>query len=546
MTNTITSSSCVNVTKTAYDALHAKHAAVRIGTYSVASHQDLYEHLVQCLVNHDAARRQTPLVHAGYAVRVAAALRKLELFLEFYGNETNKQIVVLGAGLDVAGLYASCISENTSVIEVDARDICKAKAKKLVDNQLVLPAETTDRATTKNSTTHLQGRVVVHNETETVPTATFNHYTLVEADLNQIDQVQANVLPLINPNVPTFVLAELVLVYLNPSACDALLAWCAATLPRSSVLVAYEPLFGASHSNSTVLEQYQHCYQRHFQQKINQAECFGTSTASVQGRLRTAGFAHSKVVLAGQAASKIPTTTAELFDEHAALFLHLQSYALACAFNSNATLFRRYLCPVGIRPTTFNTTVVRCWITDIEECDEPQLRATFQNAYANAKHSAIHSMVKTALKKDLGDGIFQRYRDMDGIFLVAVDYDGNDSYLDSSRTVLGGIGLRRLTASECCARLLQTRKIITYEIHRLVSNTRGVGRKLLECAERWIQQQQTRTTLPYVLVAVTPSIQESACAFYRATGFDVKDEHQVGDLCMMTFVKQCGEKEQLS
>ena len=90
-----------------------------------------------------AKRRQTPLVNVGYAVRVACLLETVQRFIHFHQHQqaatrSSIQIVILGAGLDVTGLWALLSSSSSSsrirVVEVDLPEICEAKKQAILQN----------------------------------------------------------------------------------------------------------------------------------------------------------------------------------------------------------------------------------------------------------------------------------------------------------------------------------------------------------------------------------------------------------------------------
>ena len=104
------------VSRTAKDALQAKYSAVAIAGYqpdpTVSSKKkddnDSYRFwLERVAVAANATRRQTPLVNAGYAMRVTCLLDHIDTFLRFHHQQHRQvNLVVLGAGLDVTGLWA--------------------------------------------------------------------------------------------------------------------------------------------------------------------------------------------------------------------------------------------------------------------------------------------------------------------------------------------------------------------------------------------------------------------------------------------------------
>ena len=304
----------------------------------------------------------------------------------------------------------------------------------------------------------------------------------MKGDLNQEEFVQELFSTIIDNDMPTLVLSELVLAYLSTPACDNLLRQCATlfqkTTTTNSCVLLYEPLGplgdedddktkggteqNESSSSSSVLEAYQRSYYRQFNSKLQRGRAqpnnksgnekddqsqnadattvttvhpLGVSCRSVEQRLREAGLTHAHAALAGRVAASMPHQqwkAREQFDEHAALALHLSSYAVVCGFgvmsagegvddssSDHSLLFRRFVCgdwafpgsayaprPIRLRKSSSNTNAVACWLTTIERCDESQVRRLFEATYKHLfdKYPAVRKMVKSALRKDLGVG----------------------------------------------------------------------------------------------------------------------------------------------
>lgn len=153
-------------------------------------------------------------------------------------------------------------------------------------------------------------------------------------------------------------------------------------------------------------------------------------------------------------------------------------------------------------------------------------------------------MAKTALRKDLAlsiaDGddrsrIHHHYRSLEGHFLVAVQYPPTSYVKAFTRTVLGGIGWRKIQEKERQARGFSS---ATFEIHRLIvaahSRRLGVARALLARAEELIQLGGAS----YQLVASTPSFLVDATAFYRNCGFYLLAEKEAGNITLQTYCKR--------
>lgn len=525
-----------SVTKTAKDALQAKASAYRAG-YRSSCHDEKDTHSYGSLLEQAATaligqnRRQTPLINAGYAVRIAVILDQVGSFLRLpvlnrhsydiedtkSTNRNRKQLIFLGAGLDVTGIWAALLSDpgnvDIHVLEVDFPDVVNAKRD------------------------FLEGNL---------------KWTRVDDN------------------------AELVVAYLGEVVCHTLLQFCASTLceNRESAMILYEPLKPVEYDRS-VLSAYQRCYYAHFKAKLERGESetgqhhsvlapVGASCVAVTTRLLQYGFAFPRTIDVGTAALYARAhgamlTPLEMFDEHMALDLHLRSYALAVAFSPSRRItnliLERTLCPwvTGVRPSRFQLDRVRGgsigWLSAIERCDENQVRTLFEGTYEHLfeMYPGVHRMVKSVLKKDLlatvgkdGDSISdiaQRFRDMGGFFLVATECHGMSDTVQ--RKVVGCIGMRRYAEGK---KSIEGSNM--YEITRLFVDPRmracGVGNELWKFAKGLVMQQDgfssTTSSTGVSFVATTPVFLKEANAFYPSQGFVIKKETTMGGIPMRTYI----------
>ncbi len=490
-----------------------------------------------------SSRPQTPLVHAGYAVRVACILQSIETFAS---TNTTTNVILLGAGLDVTGVWTALRGAH-HVIEMDVPEICDSKVDLLLKK---VPFNETSAAGNRV----FQGKTVNGGS-----------YTLLATDLRNKHQWEHELMLLLQSNNQQsstsrsyLVIAELVMTYLDPSVSDGIMEFCS-RLPNCC-LVAYEP-FGCSgdENDKSVLEEYKRTYLRQFHEKLEKGMAtasslsmypLGDSAETVMARLKQY-FPRAYVTSAGQAASAhgISLRIPEPFDEHMALTLHLQSYMLACAFSSSDdTLLQRRMCPwsIGFAPITIagpDQSVV-AWITPVEIEDEVAIRELFAQSYEQffATYPSIQKMVHTALKKDMTlttDGaafssqMRQWFCEREGDLFVAVQRH--------PRTVLGGIAVRKCTPKEHQFHNndagLNTATDV-YELHRFVVHPawcrRGIGKALLECVERQITMKAKKKV---VLTATTFAGLEGANQFYTSCGFGPHLSFHLGDLQMHTYRK---------
>ena len=709
MSSSSSSATAASIRKTAYDALQAKHSAFILAaghrplflgassneTVDAASAKQYCDLLTTYCgmtmtttktstvktnkkgIKQQQRRRQTPLVNAGYAHRVSCILLGIRQFLQFHATEPVINVLVLGAGMDVTGLWAAAISSATNsqqqqqqqirhVIEVDQVEICAAKRERLLVQKLVHVNNLTENKNGESSSPSPS-----RADAETSGSACFIHkaripqatssttkstYTLVAADLRQLDQLEQVLLPLLvnhkidgTTTIPTLIVSELVLSYLSQSQQQALLQWCAQhlLLHPGSALLAYEALGPTENETTTttssnVLQNYQHAYRNQFAEKLGRGQAktevssddsvsdgnqnrsnhttpttelfvpVGPSCEQIQKVWqRHCGFGHVHATTAGNAAwwyrtvvrtdnnnsnnkmapaaaaaaaaATTTMTTSELFDEHAALTLHLQSYVVVWAFAAETTaqnlkdtayLFRRWTCPWTTASLARHLSLsCHMWLTIVEPCDEMSIRALYKQSYRQyvEEYTSIRKMVQTSLRKDLalstsdkdknGDfdadvfsSIRQAYLEQGGDFWVVIrqtDEATTTTETSSCRIVVGGIGLRRCSPTEEMARRAALENASSfllhetcyYEIHRLFvreeNRGRGIASALVQHAAEWALQKSPSAI---ALLATTPSILEHANHFYESRGFSLLHSQQVGELLMRTYINHANKQ----
>ncbi|GAX13447.1 hypothetical protein FisN_34Lh053 [Fistulifera solaris] len=522
------------ITRTAHDALLAKQSAARAG-YEMGD--DLYR---DCLLVSSSSSRQTPLVNAGYAVRVVCILQSIQTFAS-----ANTIVIVLGAGLDVAGVWTALRGAHR-VIEIDVPEICHSKVDLVLKKVPFVETSATD------------GNRVFQGTT-----ATGGLYTLLATDLRNKNEWRHDLMNILQSNEQDastshsyLVISELVMTYLDHSVSDDIMEFCS-RLPNCC-LVAYEP-YGCSSDDKdkSVLEEYKRAYLGQFHEKLEKGNStisslsmypLGYSANTVMARMKRF-FPRAYVTSAGlaTAAHGISLRIPEPFDEYMALTLHLQSYMLACAFSSSEdTLLQRRMCPwsIGFAPIRIPDQSVVAWITPVEIEDEVAIRELFAQSYEQffATHPSIQKMVNTSLKKDMAltiddaassSQMRQWFRDREGDFFVAVQHH--------PRSVLGGIAVRKCTPKEQQLHTNDTGQNTArdvYELHRLVVHPawyrRGIGKALLECVERQITSKAKKTVM---LTATTFAGLEGANQFYTSCGFSLPQSFHLGDLQMHTYRK---------
>ncbi len=532
--------------------------------------------------NRSYIKRQSPLVNAGYALRVASLSKMIFEFIDCRCREEPQpqtqgqrqglpraqevNIVILGCGLDVLGLWCATY-DNVNVYEIDCFDNCVLKRHALMSSNLVLPTACSSRVGEGGVEGEGEGRGLGYDETaddeknkdillegvlnwnisveekktveeiqmprDSDTTKEFknfgrttctsssiqkqkqkqkqkhkHNYTLMSADLRCVSSLQ-NALSAsssFDASKPTMVVSELVLAYLGTQSVCELLSFLSSQICQqndASLFVAYEPV---SNSNSTtrmdgtsnnnnhnnnhngVVRAYTKDYFGQFSTKINKGNaikkeerqksksaCTSTSTSTSTssnfepiGRsslhtidfLRSCGFdgfVDCKKIIS--AAKKLNLShinlSPELFDEHAALHLHMHCYSVVgaqavCPMSSSQSQSRAKknmfvnVCPWSnvvdascgmgrlyeqrMNPNSFSSSSSSSssdniiTIASVKNEHQEQVRILFGNTYGHLfdKYPSVKKMVKNALKTDLSS-----------TRIVEKNDDENDNYNDN-------------------------------------------------------------------------------------------------------------------
>ncbi len=410
------------VTRTAADALLAKWSALDAGYQPVAGeYGNVYKRLLQQMSSAALARegirqnRQSPLVNAGYAVRMACMTQAVESFLAYHKSATlstspQVQVVLLGCGLDILGIWALSQSPSSiKLFEVDTLQVVKAK-KELFESFRWLKVASSE---TNSGRMVVEGRISIQSS-DNGPERNVQNYTLASCDLKDVDSVE-KALENVDRTIPTLVLTELVLAYLGREGIDDLLSWSASSLCTSSdsAVVAYEALGASKKSVRSVVDGYKHQYSVRFHDKLKRGEAsmvnpvdrdvfspLGDCPDAVKKRCIASGFPWCQTALAGTVASSVfdqcddqhngrSFRPCEPFDEHAALALHLYSYVVVCAFSEQTDIeLVRCMCPwsavstVDIQPTIVQADDgARVCVRPIEVADQEKTHDIFLETY---------------------------------------------------------------------------------------------------------------------------------------------------------------------
>ena len=187
--------------------------------------------------------RRSPLINRGYFARVAAVdliLRRFTAVARRTGDGRS-QIVSLGAGFDSTFFRLSADGCKPSLyIEVDFPDVTARKAA-IFEKHAVLTTHIGGGPSGSSGNDKRHGASFAPNAAGGVDVIG-DGFRLITADLRDVAAVQAALRAAgIDTSLPTLFLSECVLVYLEPEESCAIIAWAAATFPRST-FVTYEQI----------------------------------------------------------------------------------------------------------------------------------------------------------------------------------------------------------------------------------------------------------------------------------------------------------------
>jgi ribosomal protein S18 acetylase RimI-like enzyme len=389
-----------SISRTALDSLYAKLSAFDSGWLEGDDGLDIYNKLLHRI--HDGIddnqtskrrRRQSPLVNAGYAARVAIMTYILEQWIHTVtsvdntenNNNTCINIVLIGCGIDVLGIWCKYLQDKLPIriYEFDAWDNCILKQKAMIKSKLLNETysfETDNNEQTNSSSIISKGQITMdvsgknQNNTE-------DDYCLAALDLRQTykEDHKKTILSHLFHEVemdekqPTIVLSELVLAYLGYDGANATMSSIANDIlcrgNEYSMFACLEPVLPGSEQETktindttkiqSVEESYSMDYSQQFLGKLQKGNSkytantesswlhpLGDDMKSIQQRLEKCGFSSSNVCyttlgVATANVAQIRRSYApnflranEPFDEHVALALNLSCYGVVCAFAS--------------------------------------------------------------------------------------------------------------------------------------------------------------------------------------------------------------------
>ncbi|XP_057753295.1 leucine carboxyl methyltransferase 1 homolog [Arachis stenosperma] len=174
--------------------------------------------------------RRSPIINRGYFARWAAFRKLLYQFLDVEKKDENepikKQILSLGAGFDTT--YFQLQDEGKApylYVEVDFKEVTSKKTALI---------ETSNQLRNKVG----EAAVISREKGEVLS----DHYKLIPADLRDRQQLSDIVARAdMDPRLPTFIIAECVLIYLDPDSTQAVVGWASQTFSTAAFFL-YEQI----------------------------------------------------------------------------------------------------------------------------------------------------------------------------------------------------------------------------------------------------------------------------------------------------------------
>lgn len=344
-----------SVSKTALDSIHSKLSAIDAGWLQSRDVNDthpihVYTNLLHQL-NGGPKRRQSPLVNAGYAARMAVITHTMERWINGVVRITSQtdldpndgegdniqciNVVMVGCGMDALGIWSKhvlhrwlckALGDNVNesnryfgvnVYEFDAWDNCVLKTQAFLESGLIslddgmnTSSSDTNEINDKHYHIHVQGRIRLET-TESM--SKDDDYTLISLDLREMQDdksilSQATLHAGLDSSQPTIVVSELVLAYLGYKGADAVMHSISGIIHgcKLSMFACLEPMLPTDESFDgliSVKKAYAREYSRHFLGKLQTGSSERSSTPwlnplgsdfyNLQSRLETCGLINS-------------------------------------------------------------------------------------------------------------------------------------------------------------------------------------------------------------------------------------------------------------
>lgn len=223
-------------------APNLKRSCVKLGYFE--------DEFVHFFVRNDsswAAERKAPLINRGYYSRVAAVRMTLRSFLHStYSpecvNSVRRQVVVLGAGFDTLFFRSASAAQSedrdgVAFFELDFPSVVQNKIDAVA--RFAPLAQLVAADWSRDVTRH---QSVPGDDGNSFVGLVAPRYRIAGVDLSDLDAVERRLRALgVDMSLPTLILSECVLIYIDGAQGDALLQWFARSFAHSAVLT-YEQI----------------------------------------------------------------------------------------------------------------------------------------------------------------------------------------------------------------------------------------------------------------------------------------------------------------
>jgi len=175
--------------------------------------------------------KRSPIINRGYYARWASMRKLLFQFLDSEvpnseGPSPQKQILSLGAGFDTT--YFQLVEEGRAphkFVELDFLEVTKKKAMLIASKDVLLT-----KLGSGAGISPAKGEIITSN------------YSLLPCDLRELkDLDNAFIKAELDDKLPTLIIAECVLIYLDPNVSRAVVKWCADKF-ETAAFVIYEQI----------------------------------------------------------------------------------------------------------------------------------------------------------------------------------------------------------------------------------------------------------------------------------------------------------------